>query len=171
MTYNDLHDADLDARVVRELSRLPSLSPRSGFSDRVMSRVRLPQPRAVVLFHRVRTWASEPRRALALAGGYAVTAAAALAVLLPWLFRNSAVIRSASDWVTVQLFGALRDWSLALAGWTVTSGLTDWFNNLDLGGGQLALAGGLLTAGYAACALGLHFLLRAPRGTHAPLQA
>jgi hypothetical protein len=171
VTYNDLHDSDLDARLIRELSRLPSLAPRSGFSDRVMSRVRLPQPRAVVLFHRARAWASEPRRAMALAGGYAVSATAALAALLPWLFRNSGVIRSASDWMTLQVFGALRDWSLALAGWTVTSGMTDWFKALDLGGGRLALAGGLLTAGYAACALGLHFLLRAPRGTHAPLQA
>ena len=106
-----------------------------------------------------------------LAGGYAVTATAALALLLPWLFRNSAAIRLATDWVSVQVFGALRDWSLALAGWTVTSGLTDWFRNLDLGGGQLVLAGGLLAAGYAACALGLHFLLRAPRGTNAPVQA
>lgn len=171
MTYNDLADSELDARVIRELSRLPSLSPRSGFSHRVMSRVRLPQPRAVVLFHRARSWASEPRRALVLAGGYAVTATAALALLLPWLFRNSAAIRVATDWVSVQVLGALRDWSLALAGWTVTSGLTDWFRSLDLGGGQLVLAGGLLTAGYAACALGLHFLLRAPRGTNAPVQA
>lgn len=171
MTYKDLADSELDARVIRELSRLPSLAPRPGFSDRVMTRVRPPQPRAVVLFHRARHWASEPRRALALAGGYAVAATAALVAFVPWVFRNSAALRVASDWVTVQAFGALRDWTLALAGWAVTSGVSDWFKNLDIGGGQLALAGGLVTAGYGACALGLHYLLRAPRGTNAPVQA
>lgn len=168
VNYNGLDDSGLDARVIRELSRLPSLSPRAGFGERVMSRVRPPQPGAVVLFRRARAWASEPRRALALAGAYALSATAALAFVLPWLFANSATLRSGVDWATVRVLGALREWALAAATWSFSSGLVDWFRSLDVGSGRLVAAGAFVTAGYAACALGLHFLLRAPRGTNAP---
>jgi hypothetical protein len=171
VSWKDLTDAELDARVIRELSCLPSLSPRSGFSDRVMSRVRLPQPKAVVLFHRARRWAMEPRRALALAGSYAALVTVALVALVPWLLGNSAAIGAASDWVALQVVGVVREWTLIIAGWAVTSGLSDWLKNLNVGTGTLVLAGGLLTAGYGASAILLHRLLRAPRGTHATVQA
>lgn len=167
MTHNSLGDAAVDALVIRELSRLPSLSPSAGFSNRVMSRVRLPQPKAVVLYHRAKAWALEPRRALALAGAYAVSATAALALFLPWLIGHSAAVRFAADWMTTRVMGGLRDWMLAGASWAMSSGLTDWFRSLSLSGGRLAVAAAVLTAVYAGCAALLHVLLRAPRGAHA----
>ena len=171
MSYNGLDDSGLDARVVRELSRLPSLAPRPGFSDRVMARVRPPAPGAVVLFRRAVTWAREPRRALALAGAYALSATVALALLLPWLLANSAQLRTALDRVGVQVLGTLRDWALGAATWSVTSGLVDFVRSLDLGSGRVAFAAVALTACYGGCALTLHYLLRAPRGTNVPAQA
>lgn len=171
MSYNGLDDSELDARVVRELSRLPSLAPRPGFADRVMSRVRPPQPGLVLLAGRAVNWAREPRRALALAGAYAVSATAALALLLPWLMGNSAMLRSGVDWVGVQVVGTLREWALAIASWSITSGLVDFVRSLDIGAGQVAFAAAALTACYAGCAITLHHLLRAPRGANVPAQA
>lgn len=170
MSHKNLSDADLDSLVLRELSRLPRVAPSIGFSDRVMSRVRLPQPRAVVLFQRTRAWAAEPRHTLALAGGYALSAVVALSVVVPWLFQHSAAIRFVTDWASARVVGAAREWAIAAAGWAVSTGIADAFKSIPLSGGQLWLAGGLLTAGYAGSAVGLHYLLRAPRGNDAPVQ-
>ncbi len=167
MTDNGLHDdRDSDARLIRELSRLPSLSPSPGFSDRVMARVRLPQPKTLVLWGRAKTWALEPRRALALAGSYAIAASVALAYFVPWLLAHSTAIRVAADWAWAQAAGGVRDWSLAAANWVVSTGAVDWARSLPIGRGGLVLAGTGLVAAYAGCALGLRYLLREPRRAH-----
>jgi hypothetical protein len=166
VSHKHLGDNDMDAVVLRALARMPRPLPSLGFADRVMARVRLPQPRAVVLMHRVRSWALEPRRALALAGAYAVAATIALGFSIPWLIQHSATIRAGTDWLTVRTSGVAREWMLTAASWAMSTGLTDLFKSLSLTGGRLWVAAGALTAGYAACALGLHFLLRAPRGTN-----
>ena len=88
MTDKQLSPSDLDQALVRDLSRLPQYSPSRAFSAAVMARVRLPQPRAVVLYRRARTWALEPRRALTLGGAYAVVASVALWLAVPWILRR-----------------------------------------------------------------------------------
>ncbi len=166
MTDNGFNDKDFDARLIGELSKLPSLSPSPGFGDRVMARVRLPQPRSVVLFHRAKAWAMEPRRALALAGSYAVAASVALAYFVPWLIGHSAAIRMATDWTATEVVGGLRDWMLAAAGWVVSTGVPDRIRALPIGTGGLVAAGIALAAAYAGCAIALRYLLRAPRRAH-----
>ncbi len=166
MTDNGLHDADFDTRLVRELSRLPSWSPSPGFADRVMARVRLPQPRSVVLWNRARAWALEPRRALAIGASYAAAASVALAFFVPWLLAHSAAIRLAADWTTSQVTTGLRDWTFAAAGWIASTGFADWVRSLPIGRGGYVAAGLGLTAAYAGCAIGLRYLLRAPRRAH-----
>ena len=165
MTHNDLNEADRDTRVIRELSRLPALSPSPGFGDRVMARVRLPQPKAVVLFRRARAWALEPRRAFALAAGYVVTAITTLGFAVPWLLAHSAAFRVAGNWFSTQILGGLREWALTLAGWAFSS---DFMTRVaSIGSGRLIAGAAVVTAVYGGCGLMLHRLLRAPRGTHA----
>lgn len=171
MSHKNLSDADLDGLVIRELSRLPHLTPSIGFAGRVMARVRLPQPRAVALFHRARIWAAVPRHTLALAGGYALSAVVALGVVVPWLFNHSTAIRFATTWATERVLGVAREWALAAAGWAMSSGLTAAVRSLQLTAGQVWLTAGVLTTAYAASAVGLHYLLRAPRGNDATVQA
>lgn len=166
MTDNSFNDKDFDARLVRELSRLPSFTPSPGFGDRVMARVRLPQPRTVVLWRRARSWAMEPRRALALAGSYAALAGVALAYLVPWLLAHSAAIRMAADWTGTQVVGALREWLFAAAGWVASSGVADRVRALPIGPGGLVVAALGLTVAYGAGAIALRYLLRAPRRAH-----
>jgi hypothetical protein len=171
VSHKHLGDADLDAAVIRALSRLPSMSPGPGFSDRVMSRVRLPEPKSVALMTRAVRWAREPRRALALAGGYAVSAAAALVVLVPWLLQNVTAVRVGLDWAGGVVLRLIGDGTVAATNWTLSSGVAQWFSSLSLGGMRLVFLLAAAGAVYAGCATLLHFLLRAPRGSHATVQA
>ena len=92
MSHKQLSDMELDALVVRSLSRLPAHAPSRVFSDKVMNRVGLPSPRAVVRYRRARAWLAEPRRALALGGAYAILAVVALVVAVPWLVQHLSLI-------------------------------------------------------------------------------
>jgi hypothetical protein len=168
--HKHLDDADMDATVVKVLSRLPVIAPSRGFADRVMARVNLPQPGPVVLYRRARAWAAQPRHALALAGGYAVSAVVAIMIVVPWLLARLPQIGFAGQWAIARASGAAREALLTVAGWTVSSGAADLFRSLQLSGGRLWLAIAALTIGYAGCALGLHHLLRAPRGKDVPVQ-
>lgn len=170
MTRKQLTDTEFDALIVRSLSRLPSHAPSRVFSDRVMDRVQLPSPRPVVAWRRARSWVAQPRRAVALAGVYAGMATIALLVAVPWLLRNSPAIRFGFDWTMARGGAVMRDIAIAVAGWTVSSGITGVIKSIPLSGPQVwALAFGA-TAAYAGCAIGLHYLLRAPKDKHEPVQ-
>ena len=167
MTHKQLSDTELDAIIVRELSRLPSLGPSRGFADRVMNRVALPSPKPVRAWRRARSWVREPRRALALAGAYVVAASIALTFAVPWALRNSPVLREAFDWMMARGAGIVREVAYTAGSWAVSSGLAGLVKSIPLSGPQL-WAGALgATAAYAGCAIGLHRLLRAPGAQNA----
>jgi hypothetical protein len=163
-----LSNEELDALVVTALARLPVLSPSRGFADSVMAQVQLPRPLLVRHFARFRAWISQPRRALAFAGGYIVAASIALVVAVPWLVERMPAIEFAWRWVASGAATSLRDASLAVASWWVTSGLSDVAGGLPTSGAKLWMAVLALTFMYGGCAIGLHRLLRAPRMGHAP---
>ena len=158
-----LTDNEMDAVVVRALSRLGPLAPSRAFAANIMSRVALPQPGPVVLFRRARTWAAEPRHALALAGGYALSAIIAMAVVVPWLVGQLPAIRFVADWLVARGGELVRQGMVTAAEWSVASGLTGLVRSLPLSGPGVWVAGVLLVLAYAGCAVGLHFLLKAPK--------
>ena len=169
MSHKQLTDQELDALVVRSLSRLPAFAPTRGFEAAVMARVVLPQPRPVALYRRAWAWAAEPRRAIALAGAYAVAALVALGVTVPWLLAHSPQISFGVDWALGRSLALVHQASATFAGWTLSSGLANRLESLPV---TAALAAGsLIAAAYAGCAIGLHFLLRTPRGLDATLPA
>lgn len=170
MMRKQFNDSEFDALVVRSLSRLPSHAPSRVFSDKVMDRVQLPSPKAVRAYRRARSWALQPRRALMLAGAYAGVATLALLFAVPWLLRNSPSIRVAFDWVVARGMGAFRDVAIAVTGWTVSSGIAGLFTSIPLTGPQIWALALAATAVYAGCAIGLHYLLRAPRARHVSVQ-
>ena len=94
---NHLSDNELDALLVRSLSRLPNYAPTRAFADKVMNRVQLPAPRPVLAYRRARLWLSQPRRALTFAGAYAAFVVIALFFVIPWLIANSPAIAFAAD--------------------------------------------------------------------------
>ena len=167
MTRKQLTDTELDELIVRSLSRLPTYGPSRGFADRVMNRVALPSPAPVVAWRRARSWARQPRRAMALAGAYVLTATIAMIVAVPWLLSNSPALRHGWDWVMARGAGAFRDIAFTVASWTVSSGIAGLFKSIPLSGPQVWAVALGATAAYAGCAIGLHRLLRAPRASNA----
>ncbi len=171
MSHKQLTDLELDALVVRSLSRLPSYAPSRGFAAAVMARVVLPEPRPLALYHRAWAWAAEPRRALALAGSYAVAALVALGVAVPWLLAHSPQISFGFDWALGRSLALVHQVSTAFAGWTLSSGVAERLQSLPFTSAAALAAGSLIATAYAGCAVGLHFLLRTPRGLDASLPA
>ena len=169
MTRKHLNDTELDALVVRSLARLPMYGPSRRFAANVMSRVALPAPRAVRRWQRARAWLAQPRRALAFAGAYAALAVIALAVVIPWLLTNSPALGLAYDWTLARSVGMLRDFAVGFTGWAVTSGLAGLVRSVPFSGPSLLMFALGATVAYTGCAIGLHYLLRAPREKHAPI--
>jgi hypothetical protein len=171
VSHEQLTDQELDALVVRSLSRLPAMAPSRGFEAAVMARVVLPQPRPVALYRRAWAWAAEPRRAIALAGSYAVAALIALGVAVPWLLARGPQLSFGVDWALGRSLALVHQASAAFAGWTLSSGLAERFQSLPVSIPAALAAGSLIAAAYAGCAVGLHVLLRTPRGLDASLPA
>jgi hypothetical protein len=162
VTDKQLDAGDLDLTVLRELSALQSFAPSRGFSDRVMARVRLPQPASVVLFRRAGAWMMQPRRAVALATAYAASVVIALRLALPWLEVHAPALKLGVAWLGTQL-GALGDAvALSAADWAVRSGAAEAVRTAA-SSGKILPALAALTIGYAVGGYGFYALLRTPR--------
>ena len=164
MTDKHLERNDLDALVVRELSRLPAFEPSRGFTRRVMAQVRLPEPKAVVALRRVRAWALQPRRALALASAYAACAVIALGFAVPWLAQHSAAISYDVGLAADKALASAREAGMALAGrsW-------DTLRSIPVLREHLVPLLALLSAAYAGAGVALHRLMKTPGGKRVPV--
>ena len=161
-----LDAGDLDLAMLRELTALRSFAPSRDFSDRVMARVRLPQPAAVVLFRRAGAWVMQPRRAVALATAYAASVAIALRLSLPWLANHSSALRLGASWLGMQLSTFANTATLAVAAWAVRSGVADAVRSAA-SSGKVWPAVAALSIGYAVGGYGFYALLRTPGRTDA----
>jgi hypothetical protein len=169
VTDKHLELNDLDALLVRELSRLPAFEPSRGFSHRVMAQVRLPEPRAVVALRRARAWALQPRRALALAGAYAACAVIALGFAVPWVVQHSASISYGAGLAADRALAAARAAGMALAGWVWTSRSWDTVRSIPVLREHLVPLLALLSAAYAGAGVTLHRLMKTPGGKRVPV--
>jgi hypothetical protein len=164
-----LEPNDLDALIVRELSRLPAFELSRGFSHRVMAQVRLPEPKAVVALRRVRAWALQPRRALALASAYAACAVIALGFAVPWLVQHSASISYGAGLAADRALASAREAGMALAGWVWTSRSWDTLRSIPVLREHLVPLLALLSAAYAGAGVALHRLMKTPGGKRVPV--
>lgn len=161
MADKQLDAGDLDLTVLRELTALRSFAPSRDFSDRVMSRVRLPQPAAVVLFRRAGAWVMQPRRAVALATAYAASVAIALRLALPWLSSHAPALRLGASWIGTQLSSLVNSVALTAANWAVQSGVADAVR-AAASSGKVWPAFAALSIGYAVGGYGFYTLLKMP---------
>jgi len=162
-----LDHSDLDLLVLRELSSLPALAPSRDFGDRVMARVSLPRPAALVLLRRAGTWALQPRRAVALATAYAACVVLTVLLAAPWVASHASAITLGASWVAGQVGGWLDAAAVAVASWGVRSGLVAALRSAAGSGPRLwaFVASGAIA--YTAGGYGLHVLLKAPRRSDA----
>lgn len=164
MTDKHLEPIDLDALIVRELSRLPSLEPTRGFADRVMAQVRLPEPRPVVALRRARAWVLQPRRALALGAAYAACAVVALGFAVPWVLQHSAGIGYSAGLLADRVFAAAREAGMAFAARVFASPSWETLRSLPVLREHLVPFLALLSVAYAGAGVALHRLLKTPGG-------
>ena len=169
MTDKYLEQDDFDRLITRELSRLPSLAPSREFDDRVMAHVRLPDPKAVIVFRRARAWALQPRRALALAAAYAACAALALGVAVPWVLQHAPSLSYGAGLALSRITGAASEFGMALAGWVLSSRSYETLRSLPVRREHLVPLAALLTVAYSAAGVALHRLLKSPGGKSVPL--
>ena len=169
MTDKYLEQDDFDRLITRELSRLPSLAPSREFDDRVMAHVRLPDPKAVIVFRRARAWALQPRRALALAAAYAACAALALGVAVPWVLQHAPSLSYGAGLALSRITGAASELGMALAGWVLSSRSYETLRSLPVRREHLVPLAALLTVAYAAAGVALHRLLKSPGGKSVPV--
>ena len=169
MTDKYLEQDDFDRLITRELSRLPSFAPARGFENRVMAHVRLPDPKAVVVFRRARAWALQPRRALALAGAYAACAAIALGFAVPWIMQHAPSLSYGAGLALTRITAAASDLGMALAGWVLSSRTYETLRSLPVRREHFVPLAALLTVAYAAAGVALHRLLKSPGGKSVPV--
>ncbi len=167
MTHNHLDDSALDARILRELSSLPSLAPSRGFEDRVMARVALPKPAALVLLGRAGAWITQPRRAVALATAYALCVVVTVGLAGPWVAAHASLLGDVAAWAAGRVGSWLDAATLAVATWTVRSGIAEAVRSVAGSGPRLWAEVATLSLAYAAGGLGMRVLLKAPRRTDA----
>ncbi len=166
MRDKQLDAGDLDLTVLRELTALRSFAPSRGFSDRVMARVRLPQPAAVVLFRRAGAWVMQPRRAVTLATAYAASVVIALRLAVPWLEAHASALKLGVAWIGTQLSGLFNTAALGAADWAVRSGVADAVRGAA-SSGKVVPAVAALTIAYAVGGYGFYALLKTPGRTDA----
>jgi hypothetical protein len=169
VTDKHLEQDDFDRLITRELSRLTSFAPARGFENRVMAHVRLPDPKAVIVFRRARAWALQPRRALALAGAYAACAAIALGVAVPWVVQHAPSLSYGAGLALAKVTAAASNLGMTLAGWVLASHTYEVLRSLPVGPEHLVPLAALLTVAYAAAGVALHRLLKSPGGKSVPV--
>jgi hypothetical protein len=169
VTDKYLEQDDFDRLITRELSRLPSFAPSREFGGRVMAHVRLPDPKAVLVFRRARAWALQPRRALALAGSYATCAAIALGFAVPWVLQHAPSLSYGAGLALAKITGAASDLGMALAGWVLSLRSYETLRALPVRREHLVPLAALLTVAYAAAGVALHRLLKSPGGKSVPV--
>jgi hypothetical protein len=167
VTNRHLDPAELDALVLRELSSLPSFTPSRGFGERVMARVSLPRPMAVVALRRVTGWLMQPRRVVALASAYAFSVVVIVGLAGPWLGAHAWMLGGVSSWAVAHLSAWLNGAMATAAGWVIRSRLPEALQSLAGVGPKLWAGLVASSLAYAASGYGLHRLLRAPRRSDA----
>jgi hypothetical protein len=166
VTDKQLDAGNLDLTVLRELTALGSYAPSREFSDRVMARVRLPQPAALVLFRRAGAWVMQPRRAVTLATAYAASVIIALRLAVPWLQAHAGALRLGVAWIGAQVASSFDAATMGLADWAVQSGVAGAIRSAT-SSGVVVPALAAVAVGYAAAGLCFYALLKSPGRTDA----
>ena len=94
--------ADTEQEIVAMLSALPLLSPAPGFADRVMARVRVPEPVAVSTFALLRRKAFATRRSTAIAASLLVLLLGSMGGSIVWTLAHQDTLAALGGWLTAQ---------------------------------------------------------------------
>jgi hypothetical protein len=94
--------ADTEREIVAMLSALPLLSPAPGFADRVMARVRVPEPVTVSTFALLRRKAFATRRSTAIAASLLLLVLGSMAGSIVWTLAHQDTLAALGGWLMTQ---------------------------------------------------------------------
>jgi hypothetical protein len=154
--------ADTEREIVAMLGGLPLLSPAPGFADRIMARVRVPQPVTVSTLASVRRWAFATRRHSAIAVSLLVVLACSMGGSIVWTLAHQDTLAALGNWLATQA---------GQAAWLGVRGVASnfieqpWFSglrSLAASPGRLGLASALAMLAYLGGILAFRRLLALP---------
>ena len=154
--------AQVEREIVEQISALPPMGPSTGFADRVMASVTVPDPFALRSLGTLRQRIFATRKSIAIAASLALVVLGSMAASVAWTMANQDVLASAGNWILAQ--GAQAGW-IALRGLASNFIEQPWYQNARaLAGhpGRLAAAIGVATLAYLSGVLALRRLLALP---------
>lgn len=154
--------ASVEREIVGLLAALPPLTPAPGFSDRVMARVRVPEPVAVRSLAGLRRRYMATPRAAAMAASILVLLVGSMTASVVWTLGHQDTLAALGSWLMAQAGSAVWVGVRALASNFIEQ---PWFSGvkaLAASPGRLALASALAVLAYLAGVLALRRLLALP---------
>ena len=154
--------ADTEREIVTMLGALPLLSPTPGFAERVMARVRVPEPVTVSTFATLRARAFASRRSTAIAASLLLALLGSMAGSIVWTLGHQETLSALGTWLGAQA---------GQAAWLGVRGVASnfieqpWFaglRSLAASPGRLGLASALAMLAYVGGVLALRRLLALP---------
>ena len=157
-----LERARTEREIVDQIAALERMSPTSGFADRVMSAVAVPDPFAIRSLQATRRRLFSTRKSLAVAATLTILLLGSMAGSIGWSLTHQETLASIGNWLVSQ--GGQIAW-LSLRG--VASNILEqpWYNALQSlanSPGRLALGSALVSAVYLIGLLALRRLLSLP---------
>jgi hypothetical protein len=151
-----------EREIVEQIAALPLMSPETGFADRVMSAVAIPDPFAIRSLQATQRRLFASRKSLAVAASLSLLLLGSMAVSIAWSLTHQETLASIGGWLLSQ--GGQIAW-LSLRG--VASNLIEqpWYNGIRSlldNPGRLALGSALASAVYLGGVLALRRLLALP---------
>jgi hypothetical protein len=152
----------VEREIVEQIAALPLMSPGTGFADRVMASVAVPDPFAIRSLQATKRRLFATRRSLALAASLTILLLGSMAGSIAWSLSHQATLVYAGNWLLAQ--GAQLGW-LSVRG--LASNLIEqpWYGSVrSLLGNPIHLAGAsaLATTVYLIGVLALRRLLALP---------
>ena len=154
--------AQVEREIVEQISALPAIGPSTGFADRVMASVAVPDPFALRSFQTLRHRIFATRKSIAIAASLALAVLGSMAASVVWTMANQDVLTSAGTWILAQ--GTQAGW-IALRGLASNFIEQPWYQSaraLADHPGRLVAAIGVATLAYLSGVFALRRLLALP---------
>ena len=151
-----------ECEVLDQIAALPLMSPATGFADRVMAAVEVPDPFAIRSLQSIRRRVFATRKSLALAASLTLLLLGSMAGSIVWSLNNQDTIVSIGTWLVST--GGQMAW-LSVRGLASNLMEQPWYSSLQSlldNPGRLALGSALASAVSVGCLLALRRLLALP---------
>jgi hypothetical protein len=153
---------ETEREIVTLLGALPLIGPAPGFADRVMARVRVPEPSAARSLRSFRSRVFATRRTAALAASLLVLVAGSMAGSVVWTLGHQDTLAALYAWLASQAGQAAWLGVRGLASNFIEQPWFAGFKTLAASPARLGLASALAMAVYVGGVLALRRLLALP---------